>query len=293
MLASRSSAEAKSSPRGMAQSAGRNLTYGWRTVDATPLGSDNGIGSTNINTITDGMTDPVIGAQEVCAGRSPKGSIARQPESWPGVKNQARALADCIEGHSTNLGAYIKLVRECDAQTILAAVVATLMRKHFPAGRGPLRRPGGYFTRRCQEFRDGRIPAEVAAWVERCGHLSYLEIDGVLEAASRLRPRIDDFTPGQSTMPDEIPTPIYPPGQGGWMNRSEAEELVERVSSEDPTVGIKQIQRVYLDVGEAHVVEVVIDCLPYAFSSVRDWEDYRSRLNSIEETGVPHPRKGW
>jgi len=30
----------------------------------------------------------------------------------------------CIEGHSTNLGAFIKLVRECDAQAILEAVIA-------------------------------------------------------------------------------------------------------------------------------------------------------------------------
>jgi hypothetical protein len=289
MLASRSSAEVTSPLHGIVQPSGGNLPTGWRTVDATSVESANGIGN-NI------ITDPVIGSQEVGAGRSPKGPIAREPESWPAVKSQARALAVFIEGHSANLGAYIKLVRECDAQTILAAVIATLIRKHFPDGRGPLRRPGGYFTRRCQQFQCGSVSAEVAAWVERCGHLPYLEIDGALEAASRVRPRMGDHPPAhlQSTMPDEIPPPIYPPGRGGWMNRSEAEELVGRISREDPTVVVKQIQRVYLAAGEVHVVEVVIDCIPYAFSSARDWEDYRSRLRAIEEMGaLRNPGKGW
>jgi hypothetical protein len=268
-----------------------------RPANAATALSVNGIGNSN-NFKTDIITDPVIESLGVIAGRSREGSMAQEPEnrSWTAVKSQAKALAMFIEECSVNLGAYIKLIREYDGRTILAGVIATLMRKHFPCGRGPLKRPGGFFTRRCQEFQRDGIPSEVAAWIERCGHLSYQEIDAALEAASRVRPRMDDCPPVrlQSVVPDAIPTPIYPPGQGDWMSRTEAGALEERISKEDQSVGVKQIQRVCLAAGEVYVVEVVVDGVPYVFASECDWENYRSRLRAIEEADkCPEPEEGW
>jgi hypothetical protein len=51
---------------------------------------------------------------------------------------------------------------------------------------------------------------------------------------------------------------------------------------------------VYLETGEFHVVEVVVDGVPYVFASAYEWEDYRSRLRAIVETdSLPTPEKGW
>lgn len=268
-----------------------------RPADAATALSVNGIGNSN-NFKTDIITDPVIGSLGVIAGRSQEGSMAQEPEnrSWTAVKSQAKALAMFIEGCSVNLGAYIKLIREYDERTILAGVIATLMRKHFPCGRGPLKRPGGFFTRRCQEFQRDGIPSEVAAWVERCGHLPYREIDAALEAAARVHRRMGDRPPAHSQheAPGAITTPIYPPGRGDWMSRTEADALCVRISKEDLSVSVRRIQHVDLETGEVHVVEVVIDGVPYVFASACDWEDYRSRLRAIEETDKgPEPEEGW
>jgi hypothetical protein len=180
-------------------------------ADAATVVSVIGIGNSN-NFKTDVITDPVTGSQE--ALRSREGSMAHESEnrSWPAVKNQARALAVCIEGHSTNLGAFVKLVRECEARTILAAVIATLIREHIPCGRGPLKRPGGFFTRRCQQFQRDDIPSEVALWVERCGHLSYQEIDAALEAAARVHSQMDDHP--SPRRPARSPPPFTHPVGG-------------------------------------------------------------------------------
>lgn len=263
-------------------------------VDAATAVSLIGIGNSN-NVKTDVITDPVNGSPEA---RSREGSMVQGTENrtWSEVKSQARALAVSIEGNSVNLGAYVKLIREYDARTILAAVIATLMRKHFADSRGPLRRPGGYFTRRCQEFQGNCIPADVATWVERCGHLSFQAIEEMLEAAARVHPRMDDhpLAHSQPEVPGAITTLIYPPTQGDWMSSSEANALAERICKEDPSVVIRQIQHVYLEAGEAYVIETVIDGVPYVFPSIGDWEDYRSRLLVIMGMDTsPVAEKGW
>jgi hypothetical protein len=102
----------------------------------------------------------------------------------------------------------------------------------------------------------------------------------------------------QPVAPGATSTPIYPPGRGDWMSRTEADALAERISKEDPSVGVRQIQHVDLETGEVHVVEVVVHGVPYVFSSVQDWEDYQSQMRLIEEinaridlSAISDPRK--
>ncbi len=96
------------------------------------------------------------------------------------ILGQATNLAWLVEEKTDSVGAFVRLLKLYTPQIVKAAFVATLIRKYFPDGLGTLERPGGYFTRRCEEYEKTSIPESLLTSLHVYEALSYREIEQIL-----------------------------------------------------------------------------------------------------------------
>ncbi len=204
---------------------------------------------------------------------APSQSGGPLPQADAPVRQQARVLARLIEGKEENIGAYIILLRKHDPHTLRAAVIATLQRKHFPLGKGGLKKPGGYFTRRVQQFQQA-IPEQIMALVQVYAQTSYEGIDAAMATQARIQaPR---------GFPPAAPARVVRQKRGTPMDQATAEALARRIPLEDPYVQVRGVSQVQEG---SYVVEVLIDPVVYRFSSIETWETYHAQMQELEQEG--------
>jgi hypothetical protein len=158
-----------------------------------------------------------------------------------------------------------------------AALIATLIRKHFPQGKRPLERPGGYFTRRCQEYEETGIPVEFAELVTQCAQMSYSELE---EVVKRTYQHLASMAQRSFSRPTE--SSLFKPKRGHFMDQATAEALARRIPLEDPYVQVRGVNRAQEGI---YVVEVFIDPVEYRFGSIEDWEAYHAQMQELEQEG--------
>jgi hypothetical protein len=235
----------------------------------------NGIGREKKEKNTpESLPDPVPVPPATSFDEVPSQSGDPLPSADSPVRQQALALARLIEGKEENVGAYVVLLRAHDAHTLKAAVISTLQRKHFPQGKGVLRKPGGFFTRRVQQFQNA-IPEQVMAQVQIYAEASYESIDAALATQARER-ALNRQAPAAAS------GRLCQPKRGTPMDEATAETLARRIALEDPHV---QVRGVSQGQGGAYAVEVYIDPVEYHFCSIRDWEAYHAQMQELEREG--------
>ncbi len=243
----------------------------------------NGIGKKNITITPFPDSVPVPPTQDI--GHMPP---APSPLPHPVVLTQARELAAFVEGHTSNLGAYVKIIRDYSLQNRLAALIALLVRKHFPQGRGPLTRPGGFFTRRCQQYKTDGTPDEFADLVAHCTHRSYGEIEEMVKTSFQHLASQDQRSLDRH--PEAVP---LKPRRGSAMDKATAQALAQRISEEDSYVQVKGVREASVGEERSYVVEVFIAPLDCSFASVEEWEDYYAQIQSLlDQEGVLEPGEG-
>jgi len=240
-------------------------------------GNGNGKGENNINNIylsvdTDSVPVPVRTKL-----RTKRSNGKRQRSPMPcrfahsSLFNQARALAEVIEGNEENVGAYIALIKQHQPRTLRAAVIATFLRKHWPQGKGMLRRPGGYYTRRVQQFQHA-IPEPILSLLDTYEQASYEEIDAAMGAQARTQAARQE--PGTSARQGTIR-----PKSGAPMSKATAEALALRITQEDSYV---QVRGVCEEEG-VYAVRVYIAPVEHLFAAIEDWECYHAQMHLLEQ----------
>jgi hypothetical protein len=232
----------------------------------------NGNGEKNIHNIypsvdTDSVPVKMVSLSEEKRPRSPR---PRQ-SAHTSLINQAKALAKLVEGNEENVGAYIALIQQYDPRTLRAAVIATLLRKHWPQGRGILRKPGGYYTRRVQQFQH-TIPEPILSLLQTYELASYEEIDAALGAQARMQAarRESATSARQGTIR---------PKRGAPMCQATAEMLARRIPQEDSSV---QVRGLYEEDG-IYAVRVYIAPVEHLFASIEDWGCYHAQMQLLEQ----------
>jgi len=184
---------------------------------------------------------------------------------------QAKTLALLIEGDEGNLGAYIALIKQHQPRILRAAVIATLLRKYWPEGKGVLMKPGGYYTRRVQQFQHV-IPEPILSLLRTYEQASYEEIDTAMSTqAYEQAPSQEPGTPARQG--------AIRPERGAPMNKATAEALALRITQEDSYV---QVRDVCKEEG-IYAVKVYIAPLEHLFASVEDWEHYHDQMQLFEQ----------
>jgi hypothetical protein len=235
-------------------------------------GNGNGNGDKNRNNISLSHPDPV----PVKKPRK-RSNENRQLSPMPrrlanaGLISQAKTLAQLIEGSEENLGAYITLVKQHQPQTLRAAVIATLLRKHWPQGKGVLRKPGGYYTRRVQQFQHA-IPEPILSLLQTYKQVSYEEIDAALGTQAHMQAARQE--PGIPVRQGTIR-----PKRGIPMSKARAEVLARRIPLEDSSV---QVRGLYEEDG-IYAVRVYIAPVEHLFASIEDWEYYHAQMQLLEQ----------
>ena len=236
----------------------------------------NGIGNNkniSIRSLPDSITDPSANNQQAMMP-------VDSPLPHPIVVSQARELAIFLEGKADegNLGGYITLIRGYPPPIRMAALIATLERKHYPQGKGLLKKPGGYFTRCCQEYLPKSIPDRFADLVARCIHRPYDEVEAIVKTS--LRP------PGSrnrhSSREADESTPLKPI-RGTHMDKATADALAIRISKEAHYAHVKGLRKVTHAEGAAYIVEVTIGPKDCVFASFQEWEHHHAQVQALGE----------
>jgi hypothetical protein len=237
----------------------------------------NGIGNNiniSITSLPDSITDPSAGNQQAMMP-------VDSPLPHPLVVSQARELAIFLEGKADegNLGGYITLIRGYPPPIRMAALIATLERKHYPQGKGLLKKPGGYFTRRCQEYLPNSIPDQFADLVTRCMHRPYDEVEAIVKTSLRPLGSRNRYSFREA---DES-TPLKPT-RGAYMDKTTADALAIRISQEADYAKVKSLRKVCHAEGEAvYVVEVSIGSMDCVFASFQEWEHHHAQVQALDE----------
>jgi len=145
------------------------------------------------------------------------------------------------EEPSKKRGVYLHLFREVDydAQAITAALIYVLVHQQD----GTMQRPPAVFNRRCKDYHQQGVPAEVAHLVERYGALPYSKLIATLQ---RPKPPLTLFTPPtqkavtvHQTPASLPPIPTYcrltvriPLQSGGGMAPEDARRLLRSISDD-------------------------------------------------------------
>ncbi len=259
-----------------------NLVIDKRPVDSLSIVSINGSKLSLINkTNSDTDSTDTPAKQKRQSGEqipSPTDVLSRRE-----ICGQATALAQVVEGKTDNVGAFIKLLRLHTPHVVRAACIATLVRKYFPEGLGSLQRPGGYFTRRCEEYEKTSIPESMLTSVRVYEALSYKEIEQILwrqAQEQKIRHKHRSYIAPQEG--DVDCTSLPHPRRGAWMTRPTAEALVVRISHDKPqatTVGIRDVQQ---GSNVISVVDVRIEEVIWTITSQEDWFDYITAIKQLE-----------
>ena len=252
-----------------------NLSAGVDSAKPLPLRIDNGKKNNNKRS----ATDSVIVIDSPAQIEKSTAIVSSAPSSQSEIPVQAAKLALFVEGMDNNLGAYINLIKNHPEQRRRAALIATLIRKHYPQGKRPLDRPGGYLTACCKEYAKAGIPNEFAELVTQCIHLSYSELEEVVKRTYQHLASMSQCSPSGSTE-----TSLFKPKKGPAMDKDAAETLARRIPQEDSYVQVKGVWEVCHGEGKAYVVGVMIPPLAYVFSSSQDWEDYHAHMQTIDES---------
>ena len=231
----------------------------------------NGNGENTINILSLAVdTDPVPVPPVKAGGKRQRSPMSRQSTRTTLI-NQARSLAKLIEGNEENVGAYIALIQQHDPRTLRAAVIATLLRKHWPQGRGVLRKPGGYYTRRVQQFQHA-IPEPILSLLQTYEQVSYEEIDAALGTQAHMQAARQE--PGIPARQGTIR-----PKRGIPMSKATAEMLARRIPLEDSSV---QVRGLYEE-GGIYAVRAYIAPVEHLFASIEDWECYHAQMQLLEQ----------
>ena len=234
----------------------------------------NGIGNKNYKYMS--LPDPVIVPPVADELRMPR---VDSPLPHHIVVSQARQLALFVEGDERkDQGAFIKLVKDFSPRVRMAALLATMVRKHYPQGKDALRKPGGYYTQRCKEFQAYGVPNELVGLVGRCIDLPYCEVEGLVKASFR---HLESRNRGLHHEDDE--TAAIKPKRGIPMDKTTADALAVRISQEGPYAQVKGVQDVRHAEGIAYVVQVTIGRADWDFASVEDWEYHHAQVQSLDE----------
>jgi hypothetical protein len=261
-----------------------NLLTGEASLDSVSLLSINGIGDifSVISPPDSDQTDTLTAlqkSQEIAKIPSPVRMLSTRA-----IRDQAIALAALIEGKVDNFPAFITLLKKYDSQIVSAAIVATLVRKHFPGGMGPLKKPGGYCTRRCQEYAQTAIPDEVMALLHAHESFSYQEIDGLLsQQAQEQKARSSSalsLIPSESLADDAQGLPA--PKRGTWMDRQTAEVLAARIPLDAPSAEVAGIRDVRRGEVVISVVDASVEGVPWTIPSLEDWLDHIVAIRELE-----------
>lgn len=235
----------------------------------------NGIGNIDYSDITQSTPDPDPVETASILDDTLSASPIAPLLTHPSMRQQARSLALLIEGNEENVGAYIALCKAHEPQTLRAAVIATLLRKHFPGGKGALKKPGGYFTRRVQQFRH-TIPEQILVLAEAYAKASYEEIDVALGAQAHEHTQQQLAATAQNR-------DMSLPWRGEPMDRVAAETLSRRIAQEDTYIQIVGICRMP---GDRYAVKVFIGQLEHCFCSAEDWVDYHTEMQTIDQEEI-------
>jgi hypothetical protein len=235
----------------------------------------NGIGNRDYSDITQSTPDPDPVETASILDDTLSASPIAPLLTHPSMRQQARSLALLIEGNEENVGAYIALCKAHEPQTLRAAVIATLLRKHFPGGQGALKKPGGYFTRRVQQFRH-TLPEQILVLAEAYAKASYEEIDVALGAQAHEHTQQQLAGPVQNR-------DMSLPWRGEPMDRVAAEALSRRIAQEDTYVQVAGTCRMP---GDRYAVKVFIGQLEHCFCSAEDWVDYHTEMQTIDQEEI-------
>jgi len=234
----------------------------------------NGIGNKNYKYMS--LPDSVIVPPVADERRMPRVDSSLP---HPVVVSQARQLALFVEGDERkDRGAFIKLIKNFSPRVRIAALLATMVRKHYPQGMGALRKPGGYYTQRCKEFQAYGVPNELVGLIGRCIDLPYCEVEGIVKASFR---HLESRNRGLHHENDE--TEAIKPKRGIPMDKTTADALAVRISQEGPYAQVKGVQDVRHAEGIAYVVQVTIGRVDWDFASVEDWEYHHAQVQSLDE----------
>lgn len=247
-----------------------NLPASVDSAQPFPLRIGNGQKYYNKSLVSDSVPDSHRSKEE-------RKRPASQPFPLSGILAQTTKLAMFIEGDAKNERAYIKLIKNHPEQRRLAALIATLIRKHYPQGKGPLDRPGGYFTRRCQEYEETGIPDEFSELMTCCDQMPYRELEEEVKRAFQHLASITHRSLSRSTE-----SSLFKPKRGPVMDQATAEALARRIPLEDPYVQVRGVSRAQEG---SYVVEVFIDPVEYRFGSIEDWEAYHAQMQELEQEG--------
>lgn len=260
----------------VSESADPNLPTRVDSGQIHPL--NNGIGngkknnSKNTNDIS--VPDPVLQASTSAVEQRIPDVLL--PIAHPSIRHQALALAMLIECNDQNVGAFVELLRKHDQQAIRAGAIATLLRKHFPAGRRALRAPGGYFTRQVQRFQDA-LPEQMMELLETYAQAPYEEIDAALEKQAHAQ------TVHQQSAVSLVSQPASYSRRGKPIDEAMATKLARRIAAEDPYVQVRGTCKMP---GGTYAVKVFIDPVEYHYRSVEDWEIYHTEMQSLDQEAV-------
>lgn len=232
-----------------------------------------GIGNNSIRKYIKNISDPDPDLQVPHSEIEKHTPHVSPPIAHPTIRQHALALAKLIEGSEENIGAYVQLCRKYDLQAIKAGVIATLLRKHYPEGKGALKRPGGYYTRQVQRFQ-AALPEQMAELLEIYSQASYEEIEAALEKqaqAQAVHQRPGVFGPS-------LATSRIRPGQP--MDEGMATKLAERIAAEDPDVQVKGICKMR---DGMYAVKVYIDPVEHDYCTIEEWNIYHAQMQAIEQ----------
>lgn len=245
-------------------------------VDSAKILPFIGIGDKNTITTTQSLSDPDPVQAEAIIGEGPSTALALSLIPHPSTHRQARTLAHLIEGGEKNVGAYIALLKDCDPWTLRAAVIATFLRKYFPGGMGALKKPGGYFTRRVQQYKHS-VPEQITALVEQYAQASLEEIDAALQRRAQVGVAKGFAAPARAFQP------MFHSRGGKPLDEASATALAQRIQGEDPYVQVKGTSRV---ADGTYAVKVYIDPVEYDFYTVEDWEIYHAEMQVLDQEEV-------
>jgi hypothetical protein len=260
-----------------------NLLTAETSQDSSSHVSINGIGHFLSGIYTDSDPNDIFptGQNSYTVTKTPSPTHILSTRNLRGL---ATALAWIVEGKTENVGAFVTLLKQYDPQVLLAAVIATLARKHAPCGMRPLDRPGGFCTKRCKEYQQTGIPDEIMAFMDSHQLLTYQEIDHLLYQQAqeqKIRNKRVPYTALlKGTADDRQHLP--PPNRGTWMNRQIAEALALRIPQEAPDAKIVGVRDIQQGLNRVSVVDVQIAGALWPITSQEDWLDYIATICQLE-----------
>jgi hypothetical protein len=167
---------------------------------------------------------------------------------------------------------YENLLAQFDPEIVAAAMISTFLRKVEESRRGPLERPGGYFTKRCREYAANGIPAQILALFDPCQNLPLPEIERYLQVKESQVGGVR-----QEGLPADEEVPIL--GRP-LSTRDEADRLGRQIVADDSSVTIKQVREVKRGAEVIYVVDILLEGQRCTMASREDWERH---FQSVQE----------